>query len=851
MHGPAKMLEIKLLGRFRHSGSHDDLPKKAQALLAYLAMNRGHAIPRDQLADLLWSTSGPEQGRQSLRQSLAPVRRALGADARDLIETVGTDVQLAVSGAVDVDVDVHRFEMLAKSTAPADLAAANELYRGEFLAGFDVPSEPFMDWVRVERTRLEATAYGMLRRLVAALSEAGEHDAAIAAAQRLIALDPLREDGHRLLMQLYASVGRRAEAVRQFAICKDSLRRKLDVAPDAKTIALAQAIQAEGPAQAFAAGGGAAEHVPAAEPADAEIPAPAAAACDHVHDVASEAAATDLPMEAGATGRGAAMSTPAPVAAAVTGASLARPAGTKDGVAREGRANTRWPIGALATLSVVAASGSGESLPAAPAAGTRPRAPRPFLRSHSPAGWIWASGLTALLVLVAALVVFRTMGSDGRLIGAAVVRSPNAAELGSPAASADHAAAVSKAVEASGMSAVIVLPFSPTPSDSAPVVRLADLVSNDLINNLARVPGFRVIARSTSLQYAKRPVDVGTLETELGVEYAIEGDVRLEDSKVRINIALINVKTRLQVWAERYERDEVDQVAVHDEIVRALARQLHLTIMAEHGRNGPTDSPSINEMLGRGWAALNLFAFYRGGPEAEQLFQEVLRADPNNATALIGLGAFKYVSVNTGQTREDHALLLDQAESLLRQSSALKPRASLPYYFLGLVTARRGLLEEALRLYEKTLELNPSYAPAYGAMGFIQLNSGRRAEAIENIKYAIRLSPKDNYLGLWSQYLGRIYIELGDDAEAERWLTQSVTLMPKSPLSHLSLAALLARRGALDQAHAEAVTLATLAPKVTLDQWIELLTVLCKQEEHRPAKLIAGLRQAMMSASLR
>jgi hypothetical protein len=281
------------------------------------------------------------------------VRRALGADARDLIETVGADVQLAASGAVDID--VHRFEMLAKSTAPADLAAANEVYQGEFLAGFDVPSEPFMDWVRVERSRLEATACGMLGRLVAALSEAGEHDAAIAAAQRLIAFDPLREDGHRLLMQLYASVGRRAEAVRQFVVCTDSLRSKLGVAPDAQTIALARAIQAEGPAQALAAGGGAAEHVPAAVPADAEIPAPAAPGRDHVHDVAGDAAATDLPMEAGATGRGAAMPTPAPVAAAATDASLAWPAGTKDGVARQGGASTRWPIRALATASVVAA----------------------------------------------------------------------------------------------------------------------------------------------------------------------------------------------------------------------------------------------------------------------------------------------------------------------------------------------------------------------------------------------------------------------------------------------------------------------------------------------------------------
>jgi hypothetical protein len=66
-------------------------------------------------------------------------------------------------------------------------------------------------------------------------------------------------------------------------------------------------------------------------------------------------------------------------------------------------------------------------------------------------------------------------------------------------------------------------------------------------------------------------------------------------------------------------------------------------------------------------------------------------------------------------------------------------------------------------------------------------------------------------------------------------------------MSHLSLAAFLARRGDLDQARARAETLATLAPKVTLDEWIESLTAPCKQEAHRPMKLIAGLRQAIAS----
>jgi DNA-binding SARP family transcriptional activator len=351
MRGIEKRVQIRLLGPFQHDDrSGDGLPKKAQALLAYLAMNRGRTIPRDQLADLLWSSSGQEQGRHSLRQSLAAVRRSLGADTRDLIETIGTDVLLAASDAVDVD--AHRFEILAQSTAPADLAAAGELYRGEFLADFDVPAEPFMAWVRVERARLEATACGVLGRLAAALSDAGEPDAAIAAAQRLIALDPLREDGHRLLMQLYASVGRRAEAIRQFVICSDKLRQELGVTPDANTTALARAIQAEGPPQPFAAAVGAAVQSPVEVRTDADI-GPAVPAPALGRDVAGEAAATNVPMEGGADGRRESVAAPTAFAAD-TDASRIEPAGAERDVSPKPWWNRQRLVRALATLSVVA-----------------------------------------------------------------------------------------------------------------------------------------------------------------------------------------------------------------------------------------------------------------------------------------------------------------------------------------------------------------------------------------------------------------------------------------------------------------------------------------------------------------
>jgi predicted Zn-dependent protease len=112
------------------------------------------------------------------------------------------------------------------------------------------------------------------------------------------------------------------------------------------------------------------------------------------------------------------------------------------------------------------------------------------------------------------------------------------------------------------------------------------------------------------------------------------------------------------------------------------------------------------------------------------------------------------------------------------------------------------------------------------------------------------LSPKDNYLGLWSMYLGRIYIELGDDVEAGRWLTQSVNEMPNWPLGRIVLAASLAQRGDLDAARAQAAMVAKLAPKATLDDWIRTVTSLSKQPEHRPVKLIAGLRLAVAAGSM-
>jgi len=230
------------------------VPKKARALLGYLAAQGGQAISRERLADLLWPYQGSEQARHSLRNCLLELRKALGSSAaRHLV------ADFANCRIDEVVVDLDRFERLSRSLDRAELQAAAELYRGEFLADFDLDSEPFQEWLAAERDRTLALICDILQRLTAAHDAAGESDAAIQSGRRLVALDPLSEFGQRALMRAYARAGRRGEALRQYKSCAETLKRELGVAPDAETQALAHEMARAGSTTEGEPRGGAAE----------------------------------------------------------------------------------------------------------------------------------------------------------------------------------------------------------------------------------------------------------------------------------------------------------------------------------------------------------------------------------------------------------------------------------------------------------------------------------------------------------------------------------------------------------------------------------------------------------------
>lgn len=238
-------LVLNLLGgfelRLRGGPALDLSTKTGRALLAYLALTQGQRHSRDKLAALLWDDRADQQARTSLRQTLAVLRKSLQPFDASWLSADGD--WIAIERDV-VETDVANFERLAGLATVEGLKQAIALYKGDLLQGFNLRSEGYAEWLRMERERLRGRVLQALDRVLALQSEVKDVDAAIATANHLLSLDPLNEGAHRSLMRLYAAQGRQELALRQYEICRDRLRQELNVGPDAATATLHQEILA-------------------------------------------------------------------------------------------------------------------------------------------------------------------------------------------------------------------------------------------------------------------------------------------------------------------------------------------------------------------------------------------------------------------------------------------------------------------------------------------------------------------------------------------------------------------------------------------------------------------------------
>ena len=243
-------LRIYLAGRVaiecdgRWAGEDAFPGRQGVVLFARLALERGQAVSREELARMLWPGELPRAWESAL-QALASKLRALlgraGLDKADALASALGCYQLQLPPGAWLDVEqaadaIHEAEGYLKANdlraCWASAQVAYHVARRPFIAGETLP------WVEAQRERLAAIHARACECLAQAYVWNGEPQIAVDIARELTDLQPFRETGYQLLMHAHAAAGNRAEALRVYERCRALLSRELGVAPSQETQAV-------------------------------------------------------------------------------------------------------------------------------------------------------------------------------------------------------------------------------------------------------------------------------------------------------------------------------------------------------------------------------------------------------------------------------------------------------------------------------------------------------------------------------------------------------------------------------------------------------------------------------------
>jgi TolB-like protein/Flp pilus assembly protein TadD len=234
------MIELKLLGRVEVQGGNggiDLASAKLAGLLAVLAAAGGKPVPRETLTDLLWGSRFDEQARQNFRQALTRLRKLLGVAA------IVSDDQAIHLDPTQVSVDLARFAALKRNGVAADLRAATELVRGEFLEGLVIRETGFTDWLAAERRRLGSELREIHLKLATTALDGGDANEALGYAEAMMRRDPLDEEAHRLQLRALAALGRKHEALKVHQAFAAHLKAELGADPERATTEVIAALK--------------------------------------------------------------------------------------------------------------------------------------------------------------------------------------------------------------------------------------------------------------------------------------------------------------------------------------------------------------------------------------------------------------------------------------------------------------------------------------------------------------------------------------------------------------------------------------------------------------------------------
>jgi TolB-like protein/DNA-binding winged helix-turn-helix (wHTH) protein/Flp pilus assembly protein TadD len=363
---------------------------------------------------------------------------------------------------------------------------------------------------------------------------------------------------------------------------------------------------------------------------------------------------------------------------------------------------------------------------------------------------------------------------------------------------------------------IVVLPLDDLSPDRG-MQYFADGITEDLTTNLSRFTDLLVISSNTAFTYRERPRDTKQIGRELGVRYALEGNVRRWGERIRINVNLIDAETDFHLWAERFDRRLSDLFRLQDEITTAIAGAIEPELLkSECNRiaSRPLKSEDAYELYHGG-----LWHFYRytkeDSAEAESLFRRAMAVDGQYPQPIAQLAITLCNAAYLGWS-DDVERHYVEAYELAQRAVSLDPRYPAAHFALGLVCMWTHRSNLAMSSFQEAIALNPSYAAAHVLLAQMHLYRGHPKEAIELAEKGMRLSPKDPRLFMWLPALAGAHYQLKHYEEAIEARRRSWMLNRNWPAGLRYVVAGLAQLGRLEEARAALRELKLLNPDLPL-----------------------------------
>jgi TolB-like protein len=333
------------------------------------------------------------------------------------------------------------------------------------------------------------------------------------------------------------------------------------------------------------------------------------------------------------------------------------------------------------------------------------------------------------------------------------------------------ASAAKTATPTAPRTSVAVMPFANLTGDATKDY-LGDGMAEEVINTLAKVPGLKVPARTSSFAYKGRNTDIRQIAKDLGVGTILEGSVRAAGKRIRITAQLINALDGLHIWSETYDEQFTDLFKLQDDLAKAIGRALQLSL------NGPSPTPISQAPPTQDVEAYNLYlqgsalldrATEHDLNRAIEYFQQALGRDAKFVRAYSGIAEAHMLAFSLGKSVEH----LTAAEKAAQQALALDPGDSGYHLALAGLNEIRGHWLEMEAHDQAALAISGNDTWVRGVRARHLAAAGRLHDALQEGKRGYALAPASALAAL---FVAAPYSWLGQDAEAVKYVDLATAL---------------------------------------------------------------------------